>query len=113
LAALYVLVFGPKLVGMIVGTAPSLPAGMTALFMVFMTGYALGWWNRLWGGVVIVLASVLMILPYVVFQFQGSLEAAAIFGSPVFGVGALYLLLHREEVRTKRFIAEPEPPSSH
>jgi len=111
LAALYILVYGPKLVSLIAGTAPSLPEGrqweehaMTALFLIFMVGFALGWRNRLWGGVVMVLASAVNTIPFVI--IQGNFETPAIFASPVFAVGALYLLLHREEARFNRSAAE-------
>ena len=111
LAALYTLLFGPKLVSLIVGTAPGNPEGqqwegyaMTVLFLVFMVGYSLGWRNRLWGGVVMVLASAVNTIPFVI--IQGNFETPAIFASPVFAVGALYLLLHREEARFNRSAAE-------
>jgi hypothetical protein len=77
---------------------------VTAFFLVFWVGYALGWRNRLWGGVVMVLASAVGTIPFVI--IQGNFEALGFLAPPVFAVGALYLLLHREEARFNRSAAE-------
>ncbi len=105
LAILYILAFGPKLVFGILGSSPDvLPGGtwegysMTALFVFFIIGYGIGWWNRLWGGLTILVAAAAVALPF--FIIQRNLETPAIFGSPVFAVGLLYLLLFREESRS-------------
>ena len=74
---------------------------MTALFVLFIIGYGIGWWNRLWGGLTILVAAAAVALPF--FIIQRSFETPAIFGSPVFAVGLLYLLLYREE---RRFICK-------
>jgi len=103
LAILFLLVFGPKIVFNSIGTAPELPTGrhwegqvMTAMFLIFMIGYAIGWWRILWGGITIILAAFLVSAPFIILQRNyGSL----IFGLPQFAIGILYVLLYLLEKR--------------
>jgi len=67
---------------------------MTAMFLVYMIGYAIGWWWTLWGGIVILLAGVLVCVPFILIEGNyGSL----VLGIPQFVVGILYIWVWRIE----------------
>ena len=103
LALFFLLAFVPKIITILIGTAPELPPGqqweghvMTAMFLIFMIGYTIGWWRKFWGGTLILLAAFVVCLPFIIFQNNyGSL----IFGIPQFVIGILYLLLYWNEKR--------------
>lgn len=102
-AILFLLAAVPKLLCDLPGTKPEPSPGqqwegqvMTAMFLVFILGYAIGWWRRLWGGIIILLAAFLVTVPFIIIQANyGSL----IPGIPLFGLGILYVLLYLVEKR--------------
>ncbi|MBA7542003.1 hypothetical protein ES705_34319 [subsurface metagenome] len=103
LAIFFLLAFVPKLISMIMGTSPELPSGrqwegnvMTAMFFIFMIGYAIGWWHLIWGGVIIILSAFLVSLPFIIIQGN---YGALIFGIPQLVIGILYILLDKMEKR--------------
>ncbi len=102
LALFFLLVFAPKVVSVLGGSAPELPPGtqweghiMIAMFGVFMLGYLIGWWRSLWGGLMMIAAALLVSLPFALQGNYGSL----IFGIPQFVVGMLYVSLSRIGMR--------------
>ena len=102
LALFFLLVFVPMIISVFLGTARELPAGrqwegrvMIAMILTFMAGYAIGWWRPLWGGLLMIVAALLVSGPFVLQGNYGSL----IFGIPQFLIGALYILLSRLEKR--------------
>lgn len=103
LAIFFLLAFVPKLISVFEGSSPPPRPGtewegdvMLATFAAYMIGYAIGWWRRLWGGVVILLAALIVSVPFIVIQGHFN---SLIFGVPILVVGVLYLVLHREESR--------------
>lgn len=106
LAVFFLLAFLPKIISDLNGTSPPMGAVagrewegyvMTAMFLSYMIGYAISWWRSLWGGIVIVLAALVVSVPFIVIQGHFN---SLIFGFPVFIVGVLYLVLHVMESRT-------------
>ena len=102
LALFFLLAFFPKIISVFLGTARELPAGrqwegqvMIAMVATFMAGYAIGWWRPLWGGLLMIVAALLVSGPFVLQGNYGSL----IFGIPQFVIGVLYILLSRLEKR--------------
>jgi hypothetical protein len=107
LAVFFLLAAGPKLCGEIIGAPPSPNRdlspdrawegqAMTATFLIFMVGYVIGWWRRLWGGLIMILAALVVVIPFIALaRNYGSL----IFGIPIFFVGLLYLMLFWDEKR--------------
>ena len=103
LAIIFLLGFGPKLLcSSLRVTQESSPGHhwegqvMTAMFLIFMIGYAIGWWRRLWGGIIILLAALLLMGPFII--LQGNL-GSLIFGLPLLIVGILYVLVYWSEKR--------------
>lgn len=101
LAIFFLLAFVPKIISSLIGTAHEPQAGrqwegqvMTAMFVTFMIGYAIGWWRILWGGIIIILAAFLVSAPFIIIQRN---YASLIFGLPEFALGTLYVLLYRIE----------------
>jgi hypothetical protein len=101
LALFFLLVFVPKIISVLNGTARELPPGqqweghiMIAMFVVFMLGYIIGWWRPLWGGRMMIAAALLVSVPL---SLQGNL-GSLIFGIPQFAIGSLYVLLARMEM---------------
>lgn len=66
---------------------------MLAMFITYLVGYTFGWLWRLWGGIIIILASLVVSIPFVLDENYASL----IFGVPQFVVGVLYIVLYRFE----------------
>ena len=103
IALLFLLAAVPKLISNLLGDAPKPVSGreweghvMTVTFFTFITGYAIGWWRILWGGIIIILAALIATLPFIILQSNyGSL----IFGIPQCVIGLLYLLLYWFEMR--------------
>jgi len=100
LALFFSVVFVPKIISVLRGTAPELPSGrqweghvMIAMFVIFMLGYIIGWWRSLWGGLLIIVAALLVSIPFSLQDNYGSL----IFGIPQFVIGILYIMLSRTE----------------
>ncbi len=105
LAVFFLLAFLPKIFSDLNDTSPSPGAAagrewegdvMTAMFLAYMIGYAISWWRSLWGGIVIVLAALVVSVPFIVIQGHFN---SLLFGLPVFIVGVLYLVLHVMESR--------------
>jgi hypothetical protein len=105
LAAFFLLAFLPKIFSLLSGT--SSPMGtvagrewegqiMEAMFLMYMVGYAIGWWRPLWGGIVIILSALLVSVPFILIQGHFN---ALLFGLPIFIVGVLYVVLHVVESR--------------
>jgi len=69
---------------------------MTIMFVTYMVGYAVGWWRSLWGGTVMILAALIVILPFIIL---GNNFGSLIFGVPQLVIGSLYLSLYRSEKR--------------
>lgn len=102
LAIFFLMAFVPKIVSDLRDAAPELPSGrhwegqvMTAMFAIFMLGYAVGWWRPFWGGLLIILAALSVSAPFLLRGNHGAL----IFGVPQFVIGLLYVLLSRVERR--------------
>ena len=102
LALFFLLAFFPKIVSVFLGTAQELPTGrhwegrvMIAMVLTFMAGYAIGWWRPFWGGLLMIIAALLVSGPFILQGNYGSL----IFGIPQFAIGVLYILLSRLEKR--------------
>jgi hypothetical protein len=99
MAVFSILAFGPKLLSLIPSAAPDLPPDrewevqvMTTMFIVFILGYGIGWWQLLWGGILIILSALIVSLPFIIIESNyGSL----IFGLPYFIIGGLYIILYR------------------
>ncbi len=63
---------------------------MMLTFLVFIVGFILSWWKKCTGGALILLASIIQMIPFLIIECNlGSL----IFGVPLFVVGALFLLV--------------------
>ncbi len=95
LALLLSLLLVPKIVEVTLGTAPELRPGvewegqlMIGMYITFMAGYLVGWWRSLWGGIIIITSSLLIVVPLVSVGNIGSF----IFGIPLFAIGTLYVL---------------------
>lgn len=102
LALFFLLAFVPKIISDLLDTVPEPPDGrewegqvMYAMFITFMAGYTIGWWRSLWGGVLIILAAMLVSIPFALDGNYGSL----IFGVPQCVIGTLYVVLHWLEKR--------------
>lgn len=101
LALFFLLAFVPKIVSEITGTAPEHQGGqswegnvMMATFLVFLAGYVIGWWQRFWGGLLMLLAALVVAVPFIALQRNyGSL----IFAIPECSAGLLYLVLFWRE----------------
>lgn len=105
LAALFLLAFLPKIISLLSGTSSPMGAVagrewegqiMAAVFLMYLAGYAIGWWRSLWGGIVIILSALLVSVPFIVIQGHFN---SLIFGLPIFIVGVLYVVLHVMESR--------------
>jgi hypothetical protein len=107
LAIFFLFAFLPKIFSLLSGT--SSPVGavagrewegqiITAMFLIYLAGYAIGWWRSLWGGIVIILAALVVSVPFLVVQGHFN---SIIFGLPIFIVGVLYVILHVLELREK------------
>jgi hypothetical protein len=100
MALFFSMVFVPKVVSVLRGTAPELPAEMRwegqimiAMFVIFMLGYLAGWLRSLWGGMLMIVAALLVSIPLSLQGNYGSL----IFGVPQLVIGILYIMLSRAE----------------
>ena len=101
LATIFVLFFGfaivPKIIGEYIGyfSGESLHnAGwegivMELTFYVFLTGYIFVWWKKCTGGIIILLASVIQMGPFLI--IDGNL-GSLIFGLPMLIVGVLFMI---------------------
>jgi len=103
LAIFFFLAFAPKFISEFSSTSTPLPSGrewegqvMVAMFLAYMTGYAVGWWWSLWGGIIICLAALVVSAPFIIIQGHYN---SLIFGIPVLIVGGLYIVLHILESR--------------
>ena len=101
LAFLFLLIFVPK---MIINSSAKVHTPdpsrewegqvMLAMFITYLVGYLLGWLWRLWGGIIIIIASLVVSVPFILLdENYGSL----IFGIPQLVVGVLNILLYRLE----------------
>jgi hypothetical protein len=102
LALLFLLAFVPKTISFLRGTASELPSGrqwegqvMITMFVIFMLGYIIGWWRSLLGGLLMIVAALLVSIPFSLQDNCGSL----IFGIPQLVIGILYIVLSRTEKR--------------
>jgi len=67
---------------------------MELTLYVFMLGYIFSWWKKCTGGIIILIASIIQMAPFIIIQGNfGSL----IFGLPMVVSGILFLALCREE----------------
>ncbi len=62
---------------------------MMVTFLVFIAGFIISWWKKCLGGVIILLASIIQMAPFLI--IDGNL-GSFIFGIPLFVVGCLFLL---------------------
>jgi len=100
-ALFFLLAFVPKIITDLSGEGHKPIPGrewegqvMLAMFITYLVGYTIGWWWRLWGGIIIILASLIVSIPFAIIdENYGSL----IFGIPQFVIGILYILLYRSE----------------
>jgi hypothetical protein len=104
LALFFSLAFLPKLIdGIIEDGFSSLYTGgwgglvMTWTYIVFVIGLIAVWWNKLIGGIIIVLSSILQMAPFLI--IEGNL-GSLIFGIPLLVVGILFLII--PEFRAKK-----------
>lgn len=100
LATVLVLFFGfalvPKIIGEYIGyfNGEGLhDAGWEGLvmeltFYVFLAGYIFSWWKKCTGGIIIILASIIQMAPFLI--IDGNL-GSLIFGIPLLIVGVLYV----------------------
>jgi hypothetical protein len=107
LAVFFLLAFLPKTLSLLSGTSSPMGAVagrewegqiMTAMFLTYVAGYVIGWWRSLGGGIVIILAALVVSVPFIVIQGHFN---SLIFGLPIFIVGVLYVVLHVMESREK------------
>lgn len=107
LAVFFLLAFLPKIFSLLSGTPSPMGAVagrewegqiITVMFLMYMIGYAVGWWRSLCGGIVIILAALVVSVPFIVIQGHFN---SLIFGFPIFIVGVLYVVLHVMESREK------------
>jgi hypothetical protein len=105
LAVFFLLAFLPKIISLLSGTSSPMGAEagrewegqiMMAMLLMYMTGYAIGWWRSLLGGIVIILSALIVSVPFIVIQGHFN---SLIFGLPIFIVGILYVVLHVMESR--------------
>ena len=93
---LFILIFGPKLVGEFIKTGFAylieIPKTFvhwdespTAFFFTYMAGYAIIWWKPLWGSIIIMFFSIFYVL-------IAGVDAPPILAIPTFLVGLFYLL---------------------
>lgn len=65
---------------------------MVWTYIVFIIGFSFAWWHKLIGGIIIILASLLQMLPFLIIEGNiGSL----IFGIPLLVVGILFLIIYK------------------
>ncbi|MBN1198249.1 MAG: hypothetical protein JXA23_02775 [Bacteroidales bacterium] len=104
LALFFALAFVPKLVDeylqAIAGTKPIFGGWeglvMELTFYLFMIGYLFSWWKKCTGGIIILLAAVVQMGPFLIIeQNLGSL----IFGLPLLISGGLLLFLCRAQAK--------------
>ena len=105
LAAFFLLAFLPKIIADFSGEGNKPIPGrewegqvMLAMFITYLLGYAIGWWKRLWGGIIILLSSLIIFIPFTVMDEN---YGALIFVIPQFVLGLLYILVHRFEKHNK------------
>lgn len=65
---------------------------MVWTYIVFMIGFTIAWWNKLIGGIVIILSSLLQMLPFLII---GGNLGSLIFGIPLLVVGILFLVIQK------------------
>lgn len=101
LALLFLLAFVPKIIINASDTVHTPNPGrewegqvMLAMFITYLVGYALAWFWRLWGGLIIIIASLVVSGPFILLDEN---YASLIFGIPLFIVGLLYILLYQFE----------------
>ena len=97
IAFLFLISFLPKLISSMMGETTQLAPEsqwegqiMTAMFILYMFGYGIGWWRAIWGGIIIILSALLVSLPFIIVQ---SNYGALIFGIPQLIIGVLYIIL--------------------
>ena len=94
LAMFFMATFGPKIFEGIIeiyrGEEGWEGIVMMLTFLVFIVGFILSWWKKCWGGIIILLASIIQMGPFLI--IDGNL-GSLIFGVPLFVVGALFLLV--------------------
>ena len=93
-ALLYTLALGPKLIGRYFNLEDTLSGEtweewvMELTFYIFMMGFVFSWWKKCAGGIIIIIASVLQMAPFLIIDGNwGSL----IFGVPILISGSLFL----------------------
>jgi hypothetical protein len=103
LALFFLLAFVPKVISSFTNPSHTPQPGrewegqiMTTMFAVFLFGFIVGWWRKLWGGILIILAGIIVSVPFII--LRGNL-GALIFGFPLFILGALYIRLNWIEKR--------------
>ena len=94
LALFFLLAFGPKffqeLADIFNGEAGWGGLVMMLTFVVFIIGFIYSWWKYCTGGVLIFLASIIQMGPFLI--IEGNL-GSLIFGIPLIVVGPLFLIL--------------------
>jgi hypothetical protein len=97
LAFLFVIIFVPKLIGEIIDAFDGKAffdgwqgIVMEVTFFVFIAGYIVSWWKKCAGGIIIIIASLIQMLPFLIIEGNtGSL----IFGVPLLVAGVLFVSL--------------------
>ena len=101
LAFLFIIIFVPKLIGEIIDAYDGKAffdgwqgIVMEVTFFVFIAGYIMTWWKKCTGGIIIILASLIQMLPFLIIEGNtGSL----IFGIPLLVSGVLFVSLCRSK----------------
>ena len=100
LATFFLLALLPKVVSLLSDTSSPMGAVtgqeweghvIIAMFLTYMIGSLISWWRSLWGGILIILAALVVSIPFIVIQGHFN---SLIFGLPVFVVGVLYVVLY-------------------
>lgn len=108
LALFFILAFVPKLVDeyskVFTGEKPLFGPGwegliMEVTFYVFIIGYIFSWWKKCTGGILILLASVIQMGPFLI--IEGNL-GSLIFGIPLLISGGLFLIVWKDQVKKSR-----------
>lgn len=62
---------------------------MELTYFVFMVGFVISWWKKCLGGIIILLASIIQMAPFLI--IDGNL-GSLIFGLPMFIIGCLFVI---------------------
>lgn len=105
LALLFLFAFAPKLINeyskAFTGEKPLFGSGWEGIVMemtiyVFLTGFIFSWWKKCTGGILILLASLIQMGPFLI--IDGNL-GSLIFGIPLLVSGVLFLIVWKKDTK--------------